>query len=104
MKWQGVRENYIMRSFITLNSSPSIIGMIKSRRMRRAGHVVRMGRRGMYIGYWWKTLDRPRRRWVDNIKIDLRGMGWGGTDWIRLAQDRDQWRVLMNTVMTFRVP
>jgi hypothetical protein len=45
-----------------------------------------------------------RRRWEDNIRMDLREIGWGGMDWIDLAQDRDQWRVLVNTVMNLRVP
>jgi hypothetical protein len=49
-------------------------------------------------------LGRPRRRWVDNIKIDVRKIGWDGMDWINLAQDRDQWRALVNTVMNLRVP
>jgi hypothetical protein len=49
-------------------------------------------------------LGRPERRWVDNIKIDLREIGWDGVDWIDLAQDRDQWRALVNTVMNLRVP
>jgi hypothetical protein len=47
---------------------------------------------------------RPRRRWVNDIKIDLRDMGWGGVDWIDLAQNRDQWRALVNAVMNLRVP
>jgi hypothetical protein len=52
-----------------------------------------------------RPLGRPRRRWEDNIRMDLvREIGWGGMDWIDLAQDRDQWRVLVNTVMNFRVP
>jgi hypothetical protein len=51
-----------------------------------------------------RTLGRPRRRWVDNIKMDLREIGWGGMDWIYLAQDRDLLRTLMNTVMNFPVP
>jgi hypothetical protein len=91
----------------SLYSSPNIIRMIKSRRMRWAGHVERMGRRGMHIGCWWgsqKETGRQRRRWVDNIKIDLGEIGWDGMDWIDLAQDRDQWRSLVNTVMNFRVP
>jgi hypothetical protein len=60
----------------------------------------------MHIGYWWvsqkerEPLGRPRRRWVDNIKMDLREIGWDGMDWIELAEDRDQWRDLVNTVMT----
>jgi hypothetical protein len=51
-----------------------------------------------------KSLGRPRRRWVDNIKMDLREIGWDGKDWIELAQDKDQWRALVNTVMNLRVP
>jgi hypothetical protein len=47
---------------------------------------------------------RPRRRWVDNIKMDLRDTGWGGMDWIDLAQDRDQWKALVNTAMNLPVP
>jgi hypothetical protein len=57
----------------------------------------------MHIGYWWEIqkepLGRPRRRWVDNIKIDLREIGRDGMDRIDMAQDRDQWRALVNTVM-----
>jgi hypothetical protein len=51
-----------------------------------------------------RPLGRPRRRWVDNIKMYLREIGWGGMNWIDLAQDRDQWRALVNTVMNLRVP
>jgi hypothetical protein len=51
-----------------------------------------------------RPLRRPRRRWVDNIKMDLREIGWYGTDWIDLAQDRNQWRALVNTIMNLRVP
>jgi hypothetical protein len=51
-----------------------------------------------------RPLGRPRRRWVDNITTDLREIGWDGVDWIDLAQDRDQWRALVNTVMNLRVP
>jgi hypothetical protein len=51
-----------------------------------------------------KPLGIPRRRWEDNIRKDLREIGWGGIDWIDLAQDRDQWRALVNTVMNLRVP
>jgi hypothetical protein len=69
-----------------LYSSPNIIRMIKSRRMRWAGHVTRMGEKRsanrILVG---KPQGRPRRRWVDNIKIDLRDIGWDGTDWIDLA-------------------
>jgi hypothetical protein len=51
-----------------------------------------------------RPLGRPRRRWVYNIKIDLREIGWGGVDWVDLAQDRDQWRDLVNKVINLRVP
>jgi hypothetical protein len=51
-----------------------------------------------------RPLGRPRRRWVDNIKMDLREIGWDGMDWVGLAQDRDHWRALVNTVMNLRVP
>jgi hypothetical protein len=51
-----------------------------------------------------KLLGRPRRRWVDNIKMDLRDTGWGGMDWIDQVQDRDSWRALVNTVRNLRVP
>jgi hypothetical protein len=84
--------------------------MIKSRRMRWARHVAVMGeKRNEYrilVGKpeGKRPLRRPRRRWVDNIKIDLREIGWGGMDWIDLAQDRDQWRALENTVMNLLVP
>jgi hypothetical protein len=77
-----------------LYSSPSIIRMIKSRKMRWAGHVAQIGKRQIHIGYWWENqkrpLRRPRRRWPHNAKIDLREIGWGGVDWIDLAQDRDR--------------
>jgi hypothetical protein len=60
----------------------------------------------MRIGYWVGKPEgrRPRRRWVDNIKMDLREIGSDGMDWIKLAQDRDHWRALVNTVMNLRVP
>jgi hypothetical protein len=51
-----------------------------------------------------RPLLRPRRRWADNIKMDLREIGWDGVDWIDMTQDRDQWRALLNTVMNLRVP
>jgi hypothetical protein len=51
-----------------------------------------------------RPLGRSRRRWVDNNKMELREIGWDGTDWIDLVQDRDQWRALVNTVMNLRVP
>jgi hypothetical protein len=51
-----------------------------------------------------RPIGRPRRRWVDNIKMDLREIGWDGVDGIDMAQDRDQWRALLNTVLNLRVP
>jgi hypothetical protein len=83
--------------------------MIKSRRMRLAGHVAQMGaKRTAYrilVGKpeGKRPLGRPRCSWVNNIKIDLRGIMWNGMDWIDLAQDRDQWRALVNTVMNLQV-
>jgi hypothetical protein len=93
-----------------LYSSPNIVRVIKSRRMRWAGHVARMGDgRGVYRILVGRTesrrpLERPRRRWEDNIKMDLRETGIDGTNWIWLAQDGVQWRALVNTVINFRVP
>jgi hypothetical protein len=90
--------------------SPSIIRKIKSRRMRWAGNVARMEeKRNAYnilVGKpgGKRPLGRPRHRWVDNIKIDLREIGWGSMDWIDLAQGRDQWRALVNKAMNLRVP
>jgi hypothetical protein len=83
--------------------------MIKARRMRWAGHVARMGEvRGAYnilVGKpeGRRLLGRPRNRWEDNIKIDLREIGFGDVYWIHLAQDRDRWQALVNTVMNLRV-
>jgi hypothetical protein len=93
-----------------LYSSPNIIRMIKSRRMRWVGHVARMGAKRnacrILVGKpeGKKPLGRLRHRWVDNIKVELGELGWDGMDWIDLAQDRDQWRALVNTVMNLWVP
>jgi hypothetical protein len=93
-----------------LYSSPSIIRIIKSRRMRWAGRVARMGvKRNAYILLVGKPkgkrpLGRPIRRWVDNIRIDLGDVGWGEVDWIGLAKDRNRWSALMNSVLNLRVP
>jgi hypothetical protein len=93
-----------------LNSSPSIIRMIESMRMRWARYVARMGEnKNAYRILLGKSegtrpLGRLRRRWMENIKMDLRETGWRGTDWIDLAQDTDKSKTLVNTVMNLRVP
>jgi hypothetical protein len=93
-----------------LYSSSSIVRVIKARKMRWAGHVSRIGEvRGAYnilVGRpeGRRPLGRPRGRWEDNIKMDLREIGFGDVDWIDLAQDRDGLRALMNMVMNLRVP
>jgi len=93
-----------------LYSSPNIVRVIKSIRMRWAGHVACMGEEmGVYRILLGKPegrrlLGRPRRRWVDNIRMDLREVGCGYMDWIGLAQDRDKWRTLVSAVMNLRVP
>jgi len=93
-----------------LYCSPNIVRVIKWRRMRWAGNVARMGeRRGVYRVLVRKpegkrTLGRPRRRWEDNIKMDLQEVGCGIRDWIELAQNRDRWRAFVNAVMNLSVP
>jgi len=86
------------------------VRVIKSRRIRWAGHVARMGEgSGVYrvlVGRpgGRRPLGRPRRRWEDNIRMDLREVGYGCVDWMELAQDRDRWRALVSAVMNLRVP
>jgi hypothetical protein len=93
-----------------LHSSPSIVRLIRARRMRWAGHVVRMGEvRGAYkilVGKpeGRRPLGRSRRGWEDNIKMDLEETGFGDADLIHWAQDRDMWRAVVNTAMNLRVP
>jgi hypothetical protein len=93
-----------------LYSSSNFVRVIKSRRMRWAGHVARMGEeREVYRVLVGKPegkipLGRPRHRWVDNIRMDLQEVGCGYVDWIGLAQDRDKWRTLVSAVMNLRVP
>ena len=104
-EWKNIHKeelNYMYCSAI-------IFRVIKSRKMRWAGHVARMGRGETYTGFWWgnlrkSPLGRPRRRWEDNIKMDFQEGGCGCMDWIELAQDRDRWRALVNVIMELRVP
>jgi hypothetical protein len=92
-----------------LYSSPGIIRQIKSRRMRWAEHVARMGEeRNVYrvlVGEpeGKRPLERPRRRWEDGIRMELSEIGWGGVEWIQLAEDRDRWRAVVSAVMNLRV-
>ena len=101
-RWHNEYLNY-------LYSSLNIVRVIKSRRMRWAGLVARMGEdRGVYRVLVGKPkgrrpLWRPRRRWVDYIRIDLQEVGCGYKDRIGLAQDRDRWRTLVSAVMNLRV-
>ena len=89
-------------------SSPNIVRALKSRRMRWAGHVARMGEeRGVYrvlVGKGKRPLGRLRRRWVENIRMDLQEVGCGYMDCIGLAKDGDRWRTLVSAVMNLGVP
>ena len=93
-----------------LYSSPNIVRVIKSRKMRWAGHVARMGKeRGVCRFSVGKPegrtpLGRPKHSWVDNIRMDLQEVGCGYMDWIGLAQDRDRWCTLVSAIMNLRVP
>ena len=102
---------------VLITESLSAYGVVRTeilymyfRRMRWAGHVARMGQgRGVHRVLVGKPegkrpLGRPRRRWEDNIKMDLQEEGGGCGDWMELAQDRDRWRALVSTVMNLRVP
>jgi hypothetical protein len=92
-----------------LYTLPNIVRVVKSGRMRWAGHVARMGEeRGVHRVLVGKPegnrpLGRPRRRWEDNIKMDVEEVGGGRGDWMELAQDRDRWRALVSTVKNLRV-
>jgi hypothetical protein len=89
--------------------SPDIIRQFKSRQIRWVGHVACIGKeRGVYTVLVGKPevrrpLGRPRHRWEDGVRMDLREIGLWGVDWIRLAQDRDRWRAVVSAVMNLRV-
>jgi len=105
-KWRKIHNEKLYG----LYCSPSIVRVLKSRRMRWAGHVARVGERRcvcrVLVGKpeGKRSLGRPRRRWQDNIKMDIREVGCGGMDWSDLAQDKDSWRALVNAVMNLWVP
>jgi hypothetical protein len=92
-----------------LYSSPNIIPVIKSRRQIGRACSIMVERRAAYRVLVGKPEGKrplviPRRRWENNIKMDLREVGWGGMDWIDLPQDRDSYRALVNAVMNLQVP
>jgi hypothetical protein len=83
-----------------LYTSPYVIRVIKSRKMRSTGHTARMEE----ITEGTRSLETPRRKREGNIRMDLRKIVWEGVEWMHLAQDRDQWRAVVNTVMNILVP
>jgi hypothetical protein len=112
----GHRRNEVTRKWRKLHnkdlhdlySSPNIVRVITSRKMRWAGHVTHM-RGDVYRVLVGKPeikrpLRRPRCRWKDNIKMNLQLLGFGGIDWIGMAQDRERWRALVNAVMNYGSP
>jgi hypothetical protein len=94
----------------TLYCSPNIFRVIKLRGMRWVRHVARMGQRIVVYRVLVRKpegnrpLSKPRHRWKNNIKMDLQEVGYGGTEWIELPQDRDRWRAVVSAVMNLRVP
>jgi hypothetical protein len=103
-EWRKLHDEKVSDLFF----SPNIVQVIKSKIMRWLGHVARMGERtGVYrvlVGKPEVTrpLERPRRRWEGNIKMDLQEVGCGGKDWVELSQDRERWRAFVNAVMNLR--
>jgi len=111
----GPKRDEVTREWTQLHnkelySSPNIVGVIKSRRMSWAEHVAPVGGEERHTqGFGSETrgkepLGRPRHRWEDNIKMDLQEVGYGGMDWVELAQDRERWQALVNVVMNLQVP
>jgi hypothetical protein len=116
---QNRQSSHLLSKYIKIHTYKTIILPIvlygceawsKSRRMRWASHVARMGEKRNVYRLWVgkpegkRPLGRPRYRWVDNIKMDLGEVGWGDVDWIGLTQDRNRWRALVNSVLNLRVP
>ena len=105
-EWRKLHNEELNDLYSLLN----IVRVVKSRRMRWAGHVARMGEnRGVHRVLVGKPggkrpLGRPRRRWEDNVKMDLQEVEGGRGDWMQMAQDRDRWRALVGRVRDFRVP
>ena len=110
MKLQENGETYIMLSYTHCIFHLNIVRNLKSRRLRWAGHVARMEKiRNAYRILVGKPeskrpLGRPKRRWEDTIKMELREVGCDPRDWIALAEDRDQWRAYVRAVMNLQVP
>jgi len=106
----GERRKLHNEELNDLYSSPNIFRMINSSSMRWAGHVARLGvSRGVYRILVGKPegkspLERSRRKWEDNVKIDLQEVGCGGMDWIDMGQNRDRWRAIVNAVKNLWVP
>ena len=106
----GSGEDSTMRNFIVFYRSPNVVMVIKSRRLRWAGHVANMeeGRSAFNILTGKPTGNRPlgspRHRWEDNIRIDFEEIGINTRNWIDSTQDRDYWRALVNVALNFRVP
>jgi hypothetical protein len=106
----GERRKLHKEELNDLYCLPNIVRVVKLRRKRWAGHVARMGEdrdvHRVLVGKpeGKRPLGRPRRRWEDNIKMDIQEIGGGRGDWMELAQDRDSWRALVDTVRDFGVP
>jgi hypothetical protein len=97
--WRRLHED--LRNF---NDPPNIKMVLKLRIMRRAEHVARTGDMRLRKPEEKRPLGRTKRRWEDNIKMDLREIRYEGADWIHLVHIRDRWQVLVNMVMNFQVP
>jgi hypothetical protein len=105
-EWRKLHNEQLLDLYF----SPSIIRIMKARKMRWAEHVARMGKKRnayrLLVGKpeGRRPLGRPRRRWLDNIRMDLVEVGWGDVDWIGLAQERGRWRALVNSVLNLWIP